>query len=180
MLGAATPALAINVSRAGGIGFLAGRNNMTDIHEKLKATTSLIATHDIKNHHFETSDRLPIGIGFQNWDCKIDLALEATEKHRPSAIWLYAPKKTEDLKEWARGLRSVSNGKVSVWVQVETVKEAMDAIDTADPDVLVIRGSDAGGHGLARSASIISLLPEVADILEDRNRDLQSLPLLAA
>jgi nitronate monooxygenase len=121
---------------------------------------------------------LPVGIGFQNWDCKINVALEATERHKPSAVWLYAPKRTGDLKEWARELRSVSDGKVSIWIQVGTIKEAIDVVDAASPDVLVIQGTDAGGHGLARSASIISLLPEVADALTANG--LQHLPLLAA
>ncbi|KAI9642659.1 hypothetical protein NHQ30_008390 [Ciborinia camelliae] len=178
MLGAATPALATSVSRAGGIGFLAGGNNLADLDRKLDITASLFATAPTRNFHIERFNRLAIGIGFQNWDCKINVALEATKKHKPSAIWLFAPKRTEDLKEWARELRSVSDGKVSVWVQVGTVKEAMDVMDAANPDVLVVQGTDAGGHGLSRSASIISLVPEISDALADRG--LSRLPLLAA
>ncbi|ESZ90981.1 hypothetical protein SBOR_8644 [Sclerotinia borealis F-4128] len=178
MLGAATPALATNVSRAGGIGFLAGGNNASDLDRKLTITTSLFSAATPQRPELMCSGRLPIGIGFQNWDCKINVAVEATEKHKPSAIWLYAPKRTEDLKEWAREVRSVSDDTVSVWVQVGTVKEAMYVIDAANPDVLAIQGTDAGGHGLARSASIISLLPEVADALVDRGASRP--PLLAA
>ncbi|KAF7896501.1 hypothetical protein EAF00_006515 [Botryotinia globosa] len=80
----------------------------------------------------------------------------------------------------SKAQRSISYGNVSIWLQVGTVKEALDVVDTARPDVLVIQGSDAGGHGLARSASIISLLPEVADALEDRISEMNSIPLLAA
>ncbi|TGO40329.1 hypothetical protein BHYA_0038g00030 [Botrytis hyacinthi] len=180
MLGAATPALATNVSLAGGIGFLAGGNDGADLHQKLTMTKSLFEAASRRPPQIETFDRLPIGIGFQNWGCKINVALEATRKHKPSAVWLYAPRRTEDLKEWAQELRSTSDGKVSIWVQVGTVKEALDVMDTARPDVLVIQGSDAGGHGLARSASIISLLPEVADALEDTKSEINSIPLLAA
>ncbi|KAF7946186.1 hypothetical protein EAE96_009189 [Botrytis aclada] len=180
MLGAATPALATNVSLAGGIGFLAGGNDEVDLHQKLTTTRSLFEAASRKSSHLETFDRLPIGIGFQNWGCKINVAVEATKKHNPSAVWLYAPKRTEDLKEWAHELRSVSDGKTSIWVQVGTVKEALDVVEIARPDVLVIQGSDAGGHGLARSASIISLLPEVADALEDEEFETTAIPLLAA
>jgi nitronate monooxygenase len=41
--------------------------------------------------------------------------------------------------------------------------------------VLVLQGSDAGGHGLARGAGIISLVPEAIDALRDTN-----IPLMAA
>ncbi|KAF7932829.1 uncharacterized protein EAE98_004128 [Botrytis deweyae] len=180
MLGATTPALATNVSLAGGIGFLAGGNDGADLHQKLTTTRSLFEAASQKSSQLETFDRLPIGIGFLNWHCKISVAVEATKNHKPSAVWLYAPERTEDLKEWAQELRAVSDGKVSIWVQVGSVKEALDVVDIARPDVLVIQGSDAGGHGLAQSASIISLLPEVADALEDRKSEINSIPLLAA
>ncbi|TGO53374.1 hypothetical protein BOTNAR_0297g00070 [Botryotinia narcissicola] len=164
MLGAATPALATNVSLAGGIGFLAGGNDEADLHQKLTITRSLFEAASRKPSQIETFNRLPIGIGFQYWGCKINVAVEATRKHKPSAVWLYAPKRTEDLKEWAEELKSVNDGKVSIWVQVGTVKEALDVVDTARPDVLVIQGSDAGGH----------------DALKDRESELCSIPLLAA
>lgn len=41
-----------------------------------------------------------------------------------------------------------------------TRKEAENAKD-AGADVIVAQGSDAGGHGLIQSASIISLVPEI-------------------
>ncbi|CAD6445335.1 25e326fc-a6e7-4a33-a7f2-c58caab12841-CDS [Sclerotinia trifoliorum] len=180
MLGAATPALARNVSRAGGIGFIAGGNSGPDLDRNLTIISSLFAADAHQLPGLQNFDSLPIGIGFQNWNCKIDVALEATKKHKPSAIWLYAPKRIEDLKEWVVELRSISDGKISIWVQVGTVREALDVMEIASPDVLVIQGTDAGGHGLARSASIISLLPEVADALEDRDPALKGVPLLAA
>jgi nitronate monooxygenase len=37
---------------------------------------------------------------------------------------------------------------------------------TTRPDVLVLQGTDAGGHGAVRSASIISLVPEAHDALQ--------------
>lgn len=34
---------------------------------------------------------------------------------------------------------------------------------TCAPDVLVVQGTDAGGHGLERGAGVVALVPEVAD-----------------
>jgi nitronate monooxygenase len=42
---------------------------------------------------------------------------------------------------------------------------ALDVAKSCKPDVLVIQGADAGGHGLVLSSSIISLLPECSDAL---------------
>ncbi|TEY44007.1 hypothetical protein BOTCAL_0356g00080 [Botryotinia calthae] len=180
MLGAATPALAANVSLAGGIGFLPGGNDGVDLDQRIATTRSLLKAAGREPSQLETFDRLPIGIGFLNWHCKLNIAVEAVKKHKPSAVWLYAPHATEDLKEWAQELRSIGDGKISIWVQVGSVKEALDVVEIARPDVLVIQGSDAGGHGLAQSASIISLLPEVADALEDRKPETTTIPLIVA
>ena len=64
-----------------------------------------------------------------------------------------------------------------IWIQVGTVAMALDIAMSCQPDVLVIQGSDAGGHGLAQSSSIISLLPECADALE--REGLGDIPLVA-
>ncbi|KFY23480.1 hypothetical protein V491_02516, partial [Pseudogymnoascus sp. VKM F-3775] len=45
------------------------------------------------------------------------------------------------------------------------------------PDVLVLQGADAGGHGLAASASIVSLVPETTDALRAGGFDI---PVVAA
>ncbi|KAK5138961.1 hypothetical protein LTR04_004027, partial [Oleoguttula sp. CCFEE 6159] len=47
------------------------------------------------------------------------------------------------------------------------------------PDVLVVQGSDAGGHGLERGAGVVSLLPEVGDTLK-KHCAAQKLPALMA
>lgn len=54
----------------------------------------------------------------------------------------------------------------------------MRSLSFANPDVLVMQGNDAGGHGKSRSASIISLVPEVLDRLRDAGRS--DIPILAA
>ncbi|RFU23640.1 hypothetical protein B7463_g12698, partial [Scytalidium lignicola] len=176
MLGAATPAFALSVSRAGGIGFLAGGTNLTDLDRNLEKTASLFNLSP--SPRSKDANLLPVGIGFQNWGCDLSAALELTKKHMPSIVWFYAPNKIEDLRTWAREFRAATGNKIQIWVQVGTVKDAVDVMHFAKPDVLVLQGADAGGHGLARSASIISLLPEAADALEASG--VQDVPLLAA
>jgi nitronate monooxygenase len=45
------------------------------------------------------------------------------------------------------------------------VKEAEEVVRACKPDVLVVQGGDAGGHGLNTAASIVTLVPEIADML---------------
>jgi nitronate monooxygenase len=52
-------------------------------------------------------------------------------------------------------------------VQVGSVKEALDVVSSVHVDVLVVQGTDAGGHGLAQGAGLIALVPEVHDALSD-------------
>lgn len=49
-------------------------------------------------------------------------------------------------------------------MQIGSVKEAVQVVQAAKPDVLV-QGTDAGGHGLVQGASLIALMPEVSDKL---------------
>ena len=68
-----------------------------------------------------------------------------------------------------------------IWIQVGSVAAAVAVASSAHPpDVLVIQGLDAGGHGLARGAGIISLLPEVADALSAIGKPASDIPLIAA
>lgn len=57
--------------------------------------------------------------------------------------------------------------RTKIWVQIGSVAEAKSVVEGIEGgvDVLVVQGTDAGGHGLARGASLISLLPEVSDLL---------------
>jgi nitronate monooxygenase len=64
--------------------------------------------------------------------------------------------------EWTEETRKVSPD-TQIWVQVGSVSDALSVIKSVNPDVLVVQGSDAGGHGLAQGAGVISLVPEVID-----------------
>ncbi len=121
-------------------------------------------------------DILPVGIGFQTFSADLALASQAIEKYKPCAVWLFVPRDGQkELDAWSEMIRAAS-AETQVWIQVGSVGQAVEAARSAfPPDVLVIQGIDAGGHGLAKGAGIISLLPEVADELSDLN-----IPLIAA
>jgi nitronate monooxygenase len=86
------------------------------------------------------------------------------EKYKPAAVWFFAPSSLSSLVEWTQKTRTASPG-TKIWVQVGSVKEALGVVEKVKPDVLVVQGTDAGGHGLAHGAGLISLLPEVHDAL---------------
>jgi nitronate monooxygenase len=180
MLNAATPALAAAVSLAGGIGFIAAGTKLESLDESLNNVSSLLrAANRSPKHELETvADTVPIGVGFQLWGCKLSMAVAAMSKHKPAIAWLFAPTHTEEFASWAEGLRRATGGQTRIWIQVGSVAEARQAVELAEPDVLVVQGADAGGHGLAKSASVVSLVPEVLDMLEAVNRP--GIPVLAA
>ena len=72
------------------------------------------------------------------------------------------------------------------------MKEAKAAATSNQrPDVLVVQGTDAGGHSRTRGASVMTLLPEIADALNDidlkstenkqsNSRTVLPIPLVAA
>lgn len=183
MLGAATPALAVAASRAGGVGFVAGGTKFEDLDNSLNQVSLLLSRAAGPKWMTAASagssrSTLPIGVGFQLWSCKLSMAATAIKRHLPAIAWLFAPTQTEDFAAWSQGLRGASEGRTQIWIQVGSVAEARLAVQLGKPDVVVVQGSDAGGHGLSRSASVISLVPEVLDMLESVDRT--DIPVLAA
>ncbi|MCJ1451015.1 hypothetical protein MMC28_001349 [Mycoblastus sanguinarius] len=167
--------LAVAVSRAGGLGFLAAGTDVGDLKSELQRAADLLEKSPIKGADLQV---LPIGVGFINWGVELRPALEALKEHVPAAVWFFAPKRNEDLVEWTRGIREVSKGRTKIWIQVGTVFDALDVSRACRPDVLVVQGADAGGHGLAQGAGVVNLLPEAADALNDVG--LGNIPLVAA
>jgi len=156
-----TAPLAVAVSEAGGLGFLGAGNDTRPeyLEELLSESASLIRRSGV----ITSESALPVGIGFLNWGASLQEALPAIEKYRPCAVWLFAPRQASDLETWSSSIRALNGSATKIWVQVGGVDEAIDACRYARPDVLVVQGSDAGGHGLQHGAGIISLLPEVSD-----------------
>ena len=158
--------LAVAGSRAGGLGFLAGGFDLTNLDADLAEAPRLLENADIPT----TEGVLPVGVGFMKWGAHLPLAVAALKMYTPAAVWFFAARMLADMLPWAKEIRAVTGGRTKVWVQVGSVAQALEVAKTTKPDVLVLQGSDAGGHGLARSASVISLVPEAIDALERYQR----------
>ena len=86
------------------------------------------------------------------------------------------------LAEWTEKTREVTDNATKVWIQIGGAAEAVSVCRACNPDVLVVQGTDAGGHGLNHGASVTSLLPEVCDSLYERVTlgELSEMPILLA
>ena len=174
MLRIADANLATAVSAAGGFGFLAGGFDTSNLKDQLQQASLLASEKGI----YGKNTILPIGVGFLNWGADLDRAIEALKAYPPAAVWLFAPREISDLRDWALRVRQELEGKTKIWIQVGTVAEAVQVAKTVLPDVLVVQGADAGGHGLQYSAGLITLLPEVDDALQ--HNGISGIPLIAA
>ncbi|MCJ1366649.1 hypothetical protein MMC16_005779 [Acarospora aff. strigata] len=154
--------LAVAVSAAGGLGFISAGFDVEGLDKDLQDATDLLKQVPIPNR---STDVLPVGVGFINWGADFGLAVEAVRKYTPAAVWFFAPRELKDLVPWTDRIREVSKKKTKIWIQIGTVAEALEVCRLCRPDVLVVQGADAGGHGLEQHAGIISLFPEVADTL---------------
>ncbi|RFU34633.1 hypothetical protein B7463_g1726, partial [Scytalidium lignicola] len=161
----ATEKLATAVSLSKGLGFLGIGTDVSTLQPLLASTTSVLEKSPVA---LAPPGVLPVGVGFICWGADLEAAISVIKaaELKPCAAWLFAPREIKHLEHWTKGIREASSGLSKIWIQVSTVKDAVDAAKTCHPDVLVIQGSDAGGHGLAKSSSIISLLPECADTLK--------------
>lgn len=185
MGGIAGPALAEAVTRARGLGLM----GMVDIKANLNRWLDEVdqaftkSPSKINNEDASTSlPYLPVGVGFLLFIAKVDTAVtvfrerHAQDKKPPALIWLFAADEPSQgvYVEWATALRSLFKeigGYVpKIWIQVGgSAHAAVDlALSEARPDAIVIQGSDAGGHGLEKGASIVGLLPEVRDLLASK------------
>lgn len=148
-------ALALAVSRAGGMGLVGGGYATDKLRDDVVTAIDDLA---------EPVERALIGFGILTFavprqDVVHRLLKEAREKRRDAVccIWLFGGSE----EEWIPALKE-GFPEVVVLVQVHTVEKARLMVQ-AGADVIVAQGSDAGGHGGAESSSIISLVPEIVD-----------------
>ncbi|KAK4149853.1 hypothetical protein C8A00DRAFT_18527 [Chaetomidium leptoderma] len=167
------PELAVAVSRAGGFGFIGPGEKPESTAADLETAKGLIADSGIEY----PGPVLPIGVGFQIWNGNVDVSASAVLEYRPAAAWLFAPRHGQtDVDVWTKRLREASP-ETKIWLQIGTLQEALDAARSASPpDVLVVQGAEAGGHGRASDGiGFITLLPEIADATRG-----SGIPLIAA
>jgi len=173
------PELAVAVSEAGGLGFIGPGAKTTDLESDLNEASALISRSQ-HLHPFSTQSTLPIGVGFQTWTGDLTAATRIVAAKPPAVAWLFAPRNGQrELDEWAVGLRNASP-RTYIWIQVASVAHAIEAVKSdSPPDVIVVQGTDAGGHSLTQGAGIITLLPEVFDALLSIP-SAESIPIIAA
>lgn len=171
------PELAVAVSSAGGLGFIGPPLKPADMFPDLEKAEQLLSAHPALAAR--SPALLPVGVGFQTWNGDVKVAAEIVGKHKPCAAWLFAPRGGQaEFDEWTAALRAASPD-TQIWQQVGSLSEALAAARSPSataPDVLVIQGAEAGGHGRANDGlGMTALFPEVSDALSD-----VSIPIVAA
>ena len=164
-----------NSHPTGGIGFIGAGTDVSDLASHLDEASSQLETAGLHT----LNGTLPVGVGFINWGADLAAALPVIARFRPAAVWFFAPASLASLVEWTREVRRASP-ETKVWVQVGGVQEAEEVVREAGPDVLVVQGTDAGGHGRARGAGLVSLLPEVCDAVDAMVQDESERPVIVA
>ncbi|KAK3955178.1 hypothetical protein QBC32DRAFT_253623 [Pseudoneurospora amorphoporcata] len=171
--------LAAEVSKAGGIGFVGGG---FDFRPNSPQLTTLSNELTLARKALDLADRpltpLPsIGVGLLLTHTVsvphiIDTVLPILQEHSPQAVWLFAndPDFEASSEPGAKGtakqlIEAFHASGFVVFFQVGTVKDARKAVQDG-ADVIVAQGIDAGGHQLAKGSGIVSLVPEVVDMIE--------------
>ena len=160
MAGFAGGALESSVTLSGGLGIIGGLFDMDALRSNLETAKSAFSS----SPDLSSSKTLPVGVGLLVFALAIEKALPVLEEYKPVVVWLFAAKEIADYGTWAAQIRAVSPDS-KIWIQCGSVAAALEIAAVAKPDVLVMQGADAGGHGFEKGAGIISLLPEAADTL---------------
>ncbi|KAL2400404.1 hypothetical protein ABEF95_002136 [Exophiala dermatitidis] len=173
MSGYATNALAMAVTQSGGLGFIGFPGTPRRLELELEQFHTAMRHKAIAP---TAKDVLPVGVGVICLGSLVDEWRQVLSAYKPAVIWLSFANVAE-FASWTTGIREASPH-TKVWIQLGSVSAALEVAQACRPDALVLQGSDAGGHGHANGASLITLVPEVADTLRDH--DLGDLPLVAA
>lgn len=171
MLFTANEKLATEVTKAGGLGFLAGGLDFSAESAVLKTLdkqfTSARRLLDLEG---APEKSLPIGVGFITFHPTASqfnsVVIPLLKKHRPAAVWLFAPQPgAATHREIIKAIHEAdSSWDVRVFVQVGSVSAAREAVNDG-ADVIVAQGVDAGGHQWTQGAGVISLVPEIRQLL---------------
>ncbi|KAI8628299.1 inosine monophosphate dehydrogenase [Xylariaceae sp. FL1651] len=175
MAGIAGAPLATAVSQAGGIGMIGADmdQDMEQLESHLASAKSTFFSPSPPSTHTSTStaasflkdtNTLPLGVGLLVFLLSPDAVLPVLKRHPPALVWLFAAREFGDYGTWAQALRAACPD-TKIWIQTGSASAALEIARVCAPDVLVLQGADAGGHGFARGAGVISLLPEARDLL---------------
>ncbi|KAK4126706.1 inosine monophosphate dehydrogenase [Parathielavia appendiculata] len=181
MLGTANSTLAAEVSKAGGLGIIPAGFDFTPSSTHLTTLDSELSAARTKLNILPTvskyDDPLPVGAGFilshpSFLTHFLTTALPLLRANRPAAVWLFAPR-ADDVASGAvrTAIAALKAEGFVVMFQVGTVAAARQAARDG-VDVLVCQGVDAGGHQFAGGAGVVSLVPEVVDMLAQEREEL--------
>lgn len=178
MGGFATAPLATAVSMHGGIGFIGAVFDMVSLdNELVAARRTLIDAGMMHKSSEDEKETMPVGVGFLPFVLEMSKAVEVVKKHRPRIVWLSFAREMADFAVWAKAMREASP-QTKIWIMLGRVTAALEVVPDAKPDVLVMQGADAGGHGSERSAGIVSIVPETIDAMATKG--FGHVPVLAA
>jgi nitronate monooxygenase len=121
----------------------------------------------LKNDNIKTANpsTLPIGVGFLLFAVSLDEAIAVISRHLPAIIWLACPTDERDFETWSNAVRKAAPAS-KIWIQVASVAVALRVASACSPDVLIMQGAHAGGHGPFPGSCIVSLVPETRDALD--------------
>ncbi|KAK0616260.1 hypothetical protein B0T14DRAFT_243358 [Immersiella caudata] len=170
MLGAANATLAAAVSQAGGIGMIPGGLDFSSSSPHLVTLRASLLT--AREHlSLPPSEPLPLGVGFLLFHPSLSKFVETTlpilTEHKVKAVFFFAPTPStngEDggiIKDITSALHDQN---IVVFFQVGNVAAARKAVQDG-ADVVVAQGVDAGGHQFVAGSGVVSLVPEVVDMV---------------
>lgn len=168
MAGFAESPLATAVTLAGGIGTIGAVEDMSALEARLQSASETITSSSPPSSpalkFYQETSLLPLGIGLLLFIVSPTTVLPVLKRHPPAFIWLFAAPTLSDYTTWTAALRAELPA-TKIWIQVGSASAAAEVARAANPDVLVLQGSDAGGHGFVRGAGIVSLVPETKALL---------------
>ncbi|KXJ88714.1 2-nitropropane dioxygenase [Microdochium bolleyi] len=184
--------LAAEVTKAGGLGFVAGGWDfspaspyLADLDAQLTTAREILA--EAGTIPADRSGTLPIGVGFLTFGPTAarfaETVLPVLIKHKPAVIWLFVPQPGSTThRDMIAALRDAAKGvegwEPKVFVQTGTVAAAREALDDG-ADGIVAQGVDAGGHQWAQGSGVISLVPEIRAMIREEYSD-RPIALIAA
>lgn len=178
----------------GGRDFAPGSPTLQKLNDQLRLARELLS-HEGSSSSSGTTTPLPIGVGFVTFAPSMQhfaaTVAPILRQHRPAAVWFFAPEPAAHPESLAHAIRSLrpsstspppppshsssstaaveAGGEDHQWtpkiaVQVGSVAAAREAARYG-ADIVVAQGADAGGHQFVRAAGVVSLVPEIADML---------------
>ncbi|KAK1959666.1 2-nitropropane dioxygenase [Colletotrichum sublineola] len=168
MYGSAGAAMATEVHKAGGLGFISAGFDFSESSALLKDLDGALAQARalLSLPAADGASALPIGVGFitshesaTRFNANV---LPILTRHRVAAAWLFAPH--PETRPHGDIIAALREQEIKVFVQVGNVAAAREAA-AEGADVLVAQGVDAGGHQFARGCGVVALVPEVRAML---------------